>query len=605
MLYVITLGMCVVYVALPYFAAPLIGRKLPRGFKLEAESIVIIAAISFAAYVISYHVSDPELSNRFLHALGGGAVAMIAVALSLHDAKLPLTRYQFLVISILVVTFLGVCNEYAEFFLQTHTPYIYSANPLDTWRDLTSNLIGMLVVGIPISRYTFPVDAPKRKAGERGFTPAWVSFFVVAVVALVSVAIGYDIARTAPPFTPPTVPGATTTAAVIQEQATQLPALLAQGNASLPSTLSAQGSASTSTASAQTWNGLRVYSQSDLRAMAGQDFASGEVPLGDDKYTTSAAKKGYVYLCHVPPRGQGAQQDGPWVHASTNSWNFLAKEHVSGAVSWPQAVFSDIVSGITRVLKGNDLPISHTTGSFPISLSDDVSHYDGNPNAIAAQTLSVSLPASPSYSNTPYCMPTGEVGTMLSGVRLFDGFDAELRDAPAHEAQDSCDGHPQESGEYHYHSLSSCLKGATVDHVIGYADDGFPITGPVVEGGKYLTSADLDECHGLVSVVTDDKGDTYATYHYVMTYDFPYSVSCFRGKPAVTSPPTGGSGGKGGGQNNSASPPAGGGGPPQAAIDACSGKTSGASCSMQTPNGTLSGTCRTPPNQSQLACIPQ
>lgn len=44
--------------------------------------------------------------------------------------------------------------------------------------------------------------------------------------------------------------------------------------------------------------------------------------------------------------------------------------------------------------------------------------------------------------------------------------------------------------------------------------------------------------------------------------------------------------------------------PPQAAIDACSGLTQGSACSINTPNGIVNGTCGTPPNSSQLACMP-
>ena len=44
--------------------------------------------------------------------------------------------------------------------------------------------------------------------------------------------------------------------------------------------------------------------------------------------------------------------------------------------------------------------------------------------------------------------------------------------------------------------------------------------------------------------------------------------------------------------------------PPQEAIAACTGLSQGASCSINTPNGTVSGTCGTPPNSTQLACIP-
>ena len=93
------------------------------------------------------------------------------------------------------------------------------------------------------------------------------------------------------------------------------------------------------------------------------------------------------------------------------------------------------------------------------------------------------------------------------------------------------------SSEYHYHTLSSCIDDTSVSTVIGYALDGFPITGPKVGAQSILTTADLDECHGITSTVTLD-GKSVTTYHYVMTQDFPYSVSCFRSTPILARPPS-------------------------------------------------------------------
>ncbi|CPW28190.1 Uncharacterised protein [Mycobacteroides abscessus] len=67
---------------------------------------------------------------------------------------------------------------------------------------------------------------------------------------------------------------------------------------------------------------------------------------------------------------------------------------------------------------------------------------------------------------------------------------------------------------------------------MGYALDGFPITGARVSDGNVLTTRDLDECHGITSSVRLDGRDV-ATYHYVMTQDYPYSVNCFRGRPTT------------------------------------------------------------------------
>ena len=70
--------------------------------------------------------------------------------------------------------------------------------------------------------------------------------------------------------------------------------------------------------------------------------------------------------------------------------------------------------------------------------------------------------------------------------------------------------------------------------VIGFALDGFPITGPRVADGNILSTKDLDVCHGITSEIQLDD-TTVTTYHYVITQDFPYSVSCFRG--AAVAPP--------------------------------------------------------------------
>lgn len=366
-----------------------------------------------------------------------------------------------------------------------------------------------------------------------------------------------------------------------------------------------QAAVATATATAVTaTNGPKAYSQAELLAMADKSLDSGVVPLGDYKYSTTGAKKGYVYLCNEHKDNPGSMVNGPWI--TGNTWNFTKKVTVDGKVTWQNATFTNTISGAYRVLTGNDLPLGQTTGVFPVASSDDAHAYDPNPNTIKAQTMKQSLAAQPTYSATPYCMG-GEVGILTNGVPLFNAFDAGLRDAPAHEVQDSNDGHPQGSGEYHYHSLPAFLHTATVTTVIGFAYDGFPITGPVVADGKYLTTSDLDECHGLTSEVTLD-GKKVTTYHYVMTYDFPYSASCFRAKSAFAGP-------TGGGQSQTTQttatagagtqPGGQGGTPPQAALTACSGKTTGASCSFTGGRGeTVSGTCNTPPGSS-LACVPK
>lgn len=289
-------------------------------------------------------------------------------------------------------------------------------------------------------------------------------------------------------------------------------------------------------------NGLQL----DTAKNYGNRYASGLLPVGDNKYVTDTPKKGYVYLCHAP-NGQegGAGSRGPWFTNNNTQYDINKKLHIQGSVSW-KGSYTMAVSGDKRIITTNDLPNDHTTGVFPVQPTDPAYAYDRNPNKIAAQNLSYSVAASPVQLASPACMG-GEVGVMTTGVALFNSFDAGGRDAGAWEVQDSCSGHPQVSSEYHYHTLSSCIKNADVRTVIGYALDGYPITGPKLAENNILSTDDLDECHGIVSQITVD-GKLVTMYHYVMTQDFPYSASCFRA--TATNPP----GQQQGGQNQARPP---------------------------------------------------
>lgn len=321
-----------------------------------------------------------------------------------------------------------------------------------------------------------------------------------------------------------------------------------------------------------------------------------KLPLGDKKYVTDAPKKGYIYVCNVMNDPGGAGSAGPWIDTALKIWHPGQKIAVKGDVAWPTASASVALQNGYRVISSNGLPNDHKSGVFPIAASDPAYAYDRNPNAIRAQKLSFELPEKPQFSQKPGCI-YGEVGIMLNGVMLFDGFDAGMRDAAAWEVQDECEAHPQVSGQYHYHNLSSCLQKMDVSSVVGFAFDGFPITGPKLPSGKYLLTKDLDECHGLTSDILLD-GKKVRMYHYVLTQDFPYSVSCFKGKSVFKPQPQGAPGA-------GAPGPTAGGAPPKEALSACTGKTAGSSCSFRGARGeTIAGVCDTPPGQS-LACVPR
>jgi len=260
----------------------------------------------------------------------------------------------------------------------------------------------------------------------------------------------------------------------------------------------------------------------------GDRYADGILPVGDGKYVLDAPKAGYVFVCRAPQGGGGAFTRGPWFVHDDTEYDVNKKVAVTGNVAW-DASFTMTLDETHRTIVTNDLPRDDTTGVFPVQPNDPAYQYDRNPNSIAAQSLTYALDVDPTVKASPSCVG-GESGVMLTGVALFDAFDAGGRDAGAWEVQDGCDGHPQITHEYHYHTLSTCIAGTSVDTVLGFALDGFPITGPKLGPHNILATADLDECHGITSTIQLD-GHAVTTYHYVMTQDFPYSVSCFRGTP--------------------------------------------------------------------------
>jgi hypothetical protein len=250
------------------------------------------------------------------------------------------------------------------------------------------------------------------------------------------------------------------------------------------------------------------------------------LPVGDSHYSSSP-QHDYIYSCQTSFNGGGASRQGPWFNGD-GTWDLTKKLEVDGSVSWPHQL--DVgLSGDTRLFSGNNLP-EHPTGTFPIARSDDVYEYDSNPNSMSDQDVAFTLDATPTELSSPECAG-GSVGYMLTGGYLFNGFDAGGRDAVAWEAQDACGGHPQNTGVYHYHALATCAEGASDgghSDLMGYAFDGFGIYGHYGVDGELLTNDDLDACHGHTHEIEWD-GTTKSMYHYHATFEFPYSVGCFRG----------------------------------------------------------------------------
>ncbi len=261
------------------------------------------------------------------------------------------------------------------------------------------------------------------------------------------------------------------------------------------------------------------------------------LPLGDGKIS-SRPEVGFVYSCQqrFDPDAPGAHRPGEWI--AGKSWYPSLKPKVEGEIFWPNARIAVAVEGSERVVRANSLPV-HATGEYPVRAGSEAYSFDRNPNSVGARTVLLRLPAEPGRAAQPSCVPMGMIGFAVSGVAIYNALDGGGRDAPAHEIQDLCNGHPEFSGQYHYHNLSPCLAASDSDAPVGWMLDGFPILGPVNSFGKRYTNADLDACHGRIGPVRIE-GELREMYHYRFTDEYPYSIGCFVGTPiasAMVGPP--------------------------------------------------------------------
>lgn len=169
---------------------------------------------------------------------------------------------------------------------------------------------------------------------------------------------------------------------------------------------------------------------------------------------------------------------------------------------------------------------NHPTAVFPNSR---------NPNSIRVQSMTFRLPLEPKLADKITRLPMGPIGTALNGVVFFNPFEMEGMNAVEGYSEvwlDSCCGHPQQTGVYHYHKYPSCVKSPFSDDgkqhspIIGFAWDGFPVYGPYEAAGEKAKDLKgdraLDVCNG--------HKDEQRGYHYHVTPGrFPYIMGGYAG----------------------------------------------------------------------------
>ena len=207
------------------------------------------------------------------------------------------------------------------------------------------------------------------------------------------------------------------------------------------------------------------------------------------------------------------------------------------------AIFALFTNGVTVtkdgdyvVIRTKDLP-DHKTPYYDTA-NPLYTAYNGsnasfkiNPNRIAEQQLSFRIPIAPSRLSSASPTPLGPIGVAFNGVALFNQYAGPNQPLTGEiDSFDQYNGHPQQTGQYHYHVEPVWLTSSSKGAIVGILLDGYPVYGPV-ENGKTLTSADLDALHGHTGATKEYPN---GIYHYHTTADAPYiNGTGFAGSPGT------------------------------------------------------------------------
>ena len=132
-------------------AYPLITWSIQLFFRERKSTQLsfIHASIIFAWLLVSIvwaqMISDIEISNRILHACGGGMAIVLITYCASRASRIVLSRFQFFCIAFAIASIFGICNELFESVLQWVYGMRFALSVEDTWYDLWSNSIGALI----------------------------------------------------------------------------------------------------------------------------------------------------------------------------------------------------------------------------------------------------------------------------------------------------------------------------------------------------------------------------------------------------------------------------------------------------------------------------
>ena len=156
-----------------------------------------------------------------------------------------------------------------------------------------------------------------------------------------------------------------------------------------------------------------------------------------------------------------------------------------------------------------------------------------NPNRIMGQNFTFRVPVNPTEANNKEATRLGAIGIAINGVVFFNQYAGPNNQPLTNEINsfDQYNGHPQNTGVYHYHIEPLYLtEKEGQEAFLGVLLDGFPVYGPM-ENGQMVRNSDLDEYHGHTHATTEYPE---GIYHYHITDEDPYlNGSAYFGTPGT------------------------------------------------------------------------
>jgi hypothetical protein len=190
------------------------------------------------------------------------------------------------------------------------------------------------------------------------------------------------------------------------------------------------------------------------------------------------------------------------------------------------------VTFTTQNLPDHKSPYWPTNNVLYETYNGSNSSFNLNPNRISSQNISITVPLNPSEAGTKQATSLGPIGVSVNGIVFYNQYAGPNNQALTNEINsfDQYLGHPQNSGQYHYHVEPTYLTSQFGNSAfLGLLADGFPVYGPV-ENGKTITNSDLDAYHGHLSATVDFPNGIYH-YHITPNEDPYINGNGFYGTP--------------------------------------------------------------------------